>query len=70
MKILYDKEKCIRCGLCASICPPVFVLHEEGIEVLQKENGAADEKTNERLIDDMKMAETSCPVKAIAIIEE
>ncbi len=69
MKISIDKDKCIKCGLCASICPEVFVLKEDGIEVIHKEESLIDKKANKKLSDDLKMAETSCPVKAITIEE-
>ena len=69
MKISIDKDKCIKCGLCASICPEIFILREDGIEIncddnlIGKENG-------KKLTDDLEMAEASCPVKALTIEEK
>ncbi len=70
MKISIDKDKCIKCGLCASICPEVFVLKEDGIEIIHKDEGLVEKNTDKKLIEDLEMAETSCPVKAITIEEK
>ena len=57
MKI--NKEKCIGCGLCISLCPDVFEIGEDG--KAQFINGADFEK-NEKCV---KEAKESCPVQAI-----
>ena len=68
MKISIDKDKCIKCGLCASMCPEVFVLREDGsIEVIYKDENSIGKKDDKKLIDNLEMVETSCPVKAITI---
>jgi len=64
MKISIDKNKCIKCGLCASICPEVFVLKEDGAAV--KDEGVIDEN-NKELVDRIKMAEKNCPIGAVKI---
>lgn len=69
MKILYDKKKCIKCGLCASIRPDIFVLSEDGIEVIKKVVERTGEKADEKLIKDLKAIEADCPVGAIKIVE-
>lgn len=69
MKISIDKEKCIKCGLCASLRPDVFVLGEDGVEIIKKIEGEAGEKIDEELIKDLKAIETDCPVGAIKIVE-
>lgn len=54
-----NKEKCIGCGLCVSICPDVFEL--DGDNKSQLKNGADLEK-NKKCIDE---AAQSCPVEVI-----
>ena len=70
MKISIDKEKCIKCGLCASACPAVFTLKEDGIEITQQSKNSGDNKIDQTLNDDLGMVKASCPVKAITISEE
>lgn len=56
MKIYIDKEKCIGCGACVSICPKVFVLKDG--------KAVAKANTNENCA---KEAADSCPVQAIEV---
>lgn len=70
MKISIDKNKCIKCGLCVSICPDVFVLEEDGIGIAYKDENSVGKKSGKKLIDDLKMAEMSCPVRVIKIEEK
>ena len=54
MPIKIDKEKCIGCGLCVSICEDVFEMKEDkAIVKAQKKTPC------------VKEAIESCPVKAI-----
>lgn len=55
MTIKIDKEKCIGCGLCASICDEVFEMDKDG---------KAKVKVQKK-IPCVKDAITSCPVEAI-----
>ena len=38
MKVKVNKDACIGCGACASICPDVFELNDEGLSEV-KVNG-------------------------------
>lgn len=59
-----DQDKCLRCGMCTGICPEVFSFDDEGnIKV-------NNDIINEGNINEVKEAESSCPVSAIGINEE
>lgn len=61
MKAHVDKDVCIGCGLCPSICPEVFDMDDDGkakaiVDVVPAENeGGAKEGAE------------SCPVNAISV---
>jgi ferredoxin len=57
MKI--NKEKCIGCGLCASLCSDVFEIGDDGKSQIIKD---ADLKANEKCAQEAK---EGCPVSAI-----
>lgn len=57
MTLKIDKEACIGCGLCESICPHNFKLNDE----------AKAEVVSEELIGCTQEAVESCPVNAIKI---
>lgn len=61
MKAYVDKDTCIGCGLCPSICPEVFEMDDDGKAV------AYNEDVSEGLVDSAKEAEESCPVAAIIV---
>jgi len=56
MVIKVDKEKCVGCGLCASICSEVFVLGKDGKATVKAQ----------KKIPCVKEAIESCPVNAIS----
>lgn len=66
MRITLDKEKCIGCGTCESICPSVFEL---GDDMKAHLKGADQEKPfEEKIVDESSCAEEaadSCAVQAI-----
>lgn len=61
MKASIDREGCIQCGLCPSICPEVFRMGYDGpAEVFVDEVPAAVE-------DSAVEAQDSCPVSVITV---
>lgn len=61
MKAVVDKDLCIGCELCTSICPEVFSMDDDGLAV------AIDDELDESLIESAKEAEESCPTEAITV---
>ncbi|MEQ8156362.1 MAG: ferredoxin [Clostridiaceae bacterium] len=61
MKAFVDKDTCIGCGLCPSICPEVFDMDDDG------KAKAIDEELDPALEDGAKEGEESCPVNAIKV---
>lgn len=62
MKAFVDKDTCIGCGLCPTICPAVFDMDESGekAKVIAKEIPKNSE-------DSADEAKDNCPVDAISI---
>ncbi|MFA5392470.1 MAG: ferredoxin [Candidatus Paceibacterota bacterium] len=58
MKVKVDKNKCLGCGMCISLCPEVFELQNTKSKVKEK----ADLEKHK---DCIKEAEENCPVQAI-----
>jgi ferredoxin len=56
--IKVDKEKCIGCGLCASICPDAFEMGNDAKAYVKSAEGCKK--------CDCKSATDSCPVRAIS----
>ena len=54
-----DKEKCIGCGLCESICPEVFEIGKDGKSHVKNPKACKNGKCKE--------AAESCPVQAIKL---
>lgn len=63
MKAKVNKETCIGCGLCPSVCPEVFQMEDDGkAEVLTPE-------VPDNSKENAKEAESGCPVGAILVEE-
>lgn len=61
VKAEVDKDTCIGCGLCPSVCPSVFDMGDDGkAEAIVDEVPSDDEAA-------AKDAESSCPVNAISV---
>lgn len=63
MKAYVDKDTCIGCGLCPSICEEVFQMQDDGKAHVIVE----DEEVPKEAEDLAKEAESSCPVAAIKV---
>lgn len=61
MKARVDKDTCIGCGLCPSICPEVFELGDDGYA------HATKSEVPEECHDEAIEAAESCPVDAIEV---
>lgn len=61
MKAYVDKDACISCGLCPSICPEVFEMQDDG------KAGVISEVVPENTVESAKEAGDSCPTEAIKV---
>ncbi|GFZ34129.1 ferredoxin [Clostridium zeae] len=61
MRAEVDKDTCIGCGLCPSICPEVFDMEDDG------KAAAVNPDVPTEVEDSAKEAEEGCPVNAIAV---
>ncbi len=61
MKAIVERDDCIGCGLCVTICPEVFDLDDEDIAIV-----IAD-PIPEDAVEDAEEAAESCPTDAISI---
>ena len=77
-KIVHDRDICIGCSACASVCPKYWVMEKDGKSSIvgHKKTGNGEEEilgsNNSPLTEDfegnMEAAE-SCPVNCIHIVE-
>lgn len=63
LKATVDRDTCISCGLCASICPNVFEMDDEDIAIVIVDTIAPED------LADAEDAAEQCPVAAITIEE-
>ena len=61
MKFKVDKDLCIGCGACASICEEVFEITDDGYAEAKDE-----EVTNDEIKENAISALESCPTSAIS----
>lgn len=61
MKAYVDKDLCIGCGVCPSVCPEVFEMRDDGLSHVIVDTVPDDVQ------DEAKDAEESCPVDAIKV---
>ena len=57
MKANVDKDTCIGCGACPSICPEVFSMDDDGLA----------KAIDSEIPEDVQEARDGCPVDAIDI---
>ena len=60
MKLQVDKNKCLGCGMCISLCPAVFELKNGKSQIKEKANLEKSKKC-------IKEAAENCPAGAIKI---
>ena len=69
LKIIHERDKCIGCGACASVCPGIFEMSEkDGLATLknsQEKNGAFELEIEEPGC--TKEAADVCPIRIIKI---
>jgi len=58
MKPVIDQELCVGCGVCESIYPEVFKLHDDGKAHVIKEDNIDEQKLQEAI--------DQCPVQCIS----
>lgn len=61
MKARVDKDTCIGCGLCPSICPEVYQMDDDGKAY------AVSEDVPQGVEDSAQEGADSCPVNAISV---
>jgi len=45
-KVYVDQNECTGCGLCASTCPEVFRINDQGLAEVHNPEGASEEEIN------------------------
>ena len=65
MKAYLDKDTCISCGLCPSICPEVFEMQDDGKAGICASVGEHNNVVPKEVEDSTKESAEACPVAAI-----
>lgn len=60
MKAILDRDGCISCGICISVCPEVFRMADDGVAEVYAEVKAAE-------IEAATEARDNCPVSVISL---
>ncbi|HZJ99989.1 MAG TPA: ferredoxin [Tissierellaceae bacterium] len=63
MKAMVDRDACIGCELCTTICPEVFEMDDEQIAIVVKDVVPTDMEA------EAEDARDSCPTSAISLEE-
>jgi len=69
-KVKVNHDACVGCGVCASMCPDVFVLGPDGKAIIVEQYRGASEAEGEipdDLVDCARSAADSCPQQAITV---
>jgi ferredoxin len=61
MKGFVDKDICVGCGVCPTVCPEIFEMDDDGLAKASESEIADD------LVESAKDAEEQCPVDAINV---
>jgi len=70
MKIIHEREKCIGCGLCASLCPDFWQMADDGKSQLlgSKENAKGNFELETDAVACNQEAADNCPVQCIQVV--
>ena len=70
-KIVHEKDKCIGCGACVSLCPKYWEMGEDGKAALKNAVNSGGEKHNLELekVGCNRDAAESCPTQCILVLE-
>ena len=61
MKGFVDKNVCIGCGVCPTVCPEIFKMDDDELAIASKDEIA------DSLVESAKDAQMQCPVNAITV---
>ncbi len=67
MKIVYDKNKCIKCGMCVSLCPKYWKTIDGDIVLANSKKIKEKYELEVDSIECIKRASEVCPMSCIYI---